>query len=44
MVKEAIATLGENIVIRRFTRFELGKSDAAASAEGAEEAEAAAVS
>ncbi|HEY8598579.1 MAG TPA: translation elongation factor Ts [Thermomicrobiales bacterium] len=29
MVKEAIATLGENIVVRRFTRFELGKSDAA---------------
>jgi elongation factor Ts len=30
MVKEAIATLGENIVVRRFTRFELGKSDALA--------------
>lgn len=37
MVKEAIATLGENIVVRRFTRFELGKSDSAQGA-GASEA------
>ncbi len=28
MVKEAIATLGENIVVRRFVRYELGKSGA----------------
>lgn len=27
MVTEAIATLGENIVVRRFARFELGKSE-----------------
>ncbi|MGC9397882.1 MAG: translation elongation factor Ts [Anaerolineae bacterium] len=26
LVKEAIATMGENIVIRRFTRYELGES------------------
>ncbi len=26
MVKEQIATLGENIVVRRFTRYELGRS------------------
>ncbi len=29
MVKEGIATLGENIVVRRFVRYELGKSEQA---------------
>jgi elongation factor Ts len=42
MVKEGIATLGENIVVRRFVRYELGKSEGA---EGSSEAaEPAAVS
>ena len=31
MVKEGIATMGENIVVRRFIRYELGKSEQAES-------------
>lgn len=32
MVKEGIATMGENIVVRRFIRYELGKSEKAENA------------
>ena len=34
IVKEGIAKLGENIVVRRFSRFELGAGQSSESAEG----------
>jgi hypothetical protein len=35
MVKQAIADLGENIVIKRFARFKVGEISGASSSEGA---------